>query len=338
VIGKKDLYSKGFLMQEIDVYHYPTPYVVFHGTPRAQVTVTNPLQPEESSVHIRLNEMGFRIERPLSPRKPPGERRVFILGSSTVFNGPSLQDSLSGQLERCYHNEGRTDVLVYNFGFVSAVSGQELSLLVHLLADYNPDAVLVYNGGNDVCLPAFYDPRPGYPYNFIAYETVMKRIRFESEPGASRWLLHGEGLEYDLVSLRTSCGYGSIEWENAIISTYIRNIEKMSRFCRGCGILFAAFLEPMLFFKQPLAGKEADILKTICRNNLDHYVERQYARLRQMFDFLSGEAGENGSRFADLSMIFSEYGRETYRDHRHVDQDGNRHIAEHMYSRLQGFI
>jgi lysophospholipase L1-like esterase len=338
VTDEKDFIRRESRMQEIDVYHHPTPYVVFHGTPHARVTRTNHLQLNEPAINIHLNELGFRIERPLSLQKPHGEKRIFLLGSSTVFNGPSLQDSLSGQLERCFHNEGRTDVQVYNFGFVSSVSGQELSLLVHLLADYSPDGVVVYNGGNDVCLPAFYDPRPGYPYNFIAYETVMRRIRFEPEPGASRWRLHGNGLDYDLVALRTSCGYGSMEWENAIISTYIRNIEKMNRFCRGYGFRFSAFLEPMLFFKQPLAGKEADILATISRNNLNHYVERQYARLRSLLGYLQREAGDNVARFVDLSMIFSGYDRETYRDHRHVDHTGNRHIAERLYSHLHGFV
>ena len=325
-------------MQETDVYHHPAPYVVFHGKPHARVTKNDPLRPGEPSLDIRLNDLGFRIEKPLPSRKPDGEKRVFLLGSSTVFNGASLADSLSGQVQCCFHSEGRTDVQVYNFGFVSSVSGQELALLVHLLADYKPDAVIVYNGGNDVCLPAFYDPRPGYPYNFVAYESVMRRIRFESEQAASRWRLHEEGLEYDLLALRTSCGYGSTEWENAIVSTYIRNIDKMYRFSRGLGFQFAAFLEPMLFFKAPLAGKEMELLASICRNNLDHYVKRQYDRVRRLFDYLGREAGNNGARFADLSMIFSEYGRETYRDYRHVDEGGNRHIAGHIHSRLKGLV
>jgi hypothetical protein len=84
----------------------------------------------------------------LSPKeKPPEETRIFIVGSSTIFNGTPLEMSIPGQIEICFRKNGKDNVQVYNFGFVSSVSGQELALLVHLLSSYEPDIVVIYNGG-----------------------------------------------------------------------------------------------------------------------------------------------------------------------------------------------
>ena len=45
----------------------------------------------------------------------------------------------------------------------------ELARLVFEVVNYAPDMVVVYNGGNDINLPLGWDPRPGYPFNFLLY-------------------------------------------------------------------------------------------------------------------------------------------------------------------------
>jgi len=230
-----------------DIYHHPVPYVTFHGVPDSITTTKDHMNQDETIAEIKLNELGFRIEKALLKSKPPAEIRVFVLGSSTIFNGIPLTMSIPGQIETCFRKNGMDNVQVYNFGFVSSVSGQELSLLVHLLSSYEPDVVVVYNGGNDVCLPTNFDPRPGFPYNFFAYESAMRRIRHEIVSNRFEWVLEGNGLDYDLGTLRTSCGYGTEEWEMDIAVKYIENTLKMARFARGCGFKLFTFLEPILF-------------------------------------------------------------------------------------------
>lgn len=323
---------------ETDIYHFPSPYIVFHGIPGTTFTKTDPLNPGGPRVEIKLNELGFRIEKPLPSEKPPGEKRIFVVGSSTVFHGFPLVNSISGQIEMCFRREGRNEVQVYNFGFVSSVSGQELSLLTHVLADYNPDVVVVINGGNDICLPANFDPRPGYPYNFIAYEAAMRRIRLEPRDGYNQWILHGEGLEYDITAVRDACGYGSPAWETAIVAGYVKNLVKMGRFARGFGFRLFAFLEPILFLKNPLVGEERNIPPPYNKENFPSYVVRQYLRIRKMFDYLGRAEDQGKVLFADLSSVFDGYNRPAFWDYRHVDNDGSRHIAERVYDYLQRVI
>ncbi len=323
-------------MKHADVYHYPDPYVSFHGTPHGATTTKDRNGPEETIVEIRLNELGFRIEKALHRTKPAGETRVFVLGSSTVFNGTPLSMSIPGQIENCFRENGRTDVEVYNFGLVSSVSGQELSLLVHLLSSYEPDAVVVFNGGNDVCLPANFDPRPGYPYNFYAYESALRKVRHTVTGNQFQWVYEGNGLDYDVSTLRKACGYGTEEWEMAIAVKYLENVVKMGRFARGCGFKLFAFLEPILFLKEPLSGKERNLPTGYHGiEGFDVYVRRQYERIRAMLRYL--QKAESDSRFVltDLSPVFQGYDRDIYLDFRHVNNEGNRRIAEHIHAKIK---
>jgi hypothetical protein len=76
---------------------------------------------------LKLNSLGFRIERPLEKSKPAGELRIFVVGGSTVFMGAPLAKTIPGQIESELLRRGISGAKVYNFGAVSFVSGQELA-------------------------------------------------------------------------------------------------------------------------------------------------------------------------------------------------------------------
>jgi lysophospholipase L1-like esterase len=103
------------------------------------------------------------------------EIRIFVVGGSTVLFGATLADSIPGAIETALHAEGLQAARVYNFGVAAFLSGQELSLLVHRLAYLQPDAVIAYDGGNDLISPWLYDPRPDYPFNFLVWEDAINK-------------------------------------------------------------------------------------------------------------------------------------------------------------------
>ena len=99
--------------------------------------------------------------------KTRGEFRIFMLGGSTVeYGNPPLPVYVEQELKR----RGFENVRVFNYGVISQNSGQELAHLVFHVLDSEPDMVVFYDGGNDIMDPLLYDPRPGYPFNFLAYE------------------------------------------------------------------------------------------------------------------------------------------------------------------------
>src|SRR5262249_27502211 len=147
------------------------PYYVFTGIPNT----LGQMAPQMGGANeienlVKLNSLGFRIERPLEKTKPAGELRIFVVGGSTVFMGAPLAKTIPDQIESELVRRGISGAKVYNFGVVSAVSGQELALLAHLLVDYEPDLVISYGGGNDLHSPYQYDPRPGFPLNFVTLQ------------------------------------------------------------------------------------------------------------------------------------------------------------------------
>src|SRR5262249_51717460 len=201
--------------------------------------------------------------------KPADEMRIFVLGGSTVLNGTPLANSIPGAIETALRAGGLSHVRSYNFGVTSFLSGQELTLLVHRLADLQPDLVIAYDGGNDLFSPWLYDPRPGYPYNFIAWEEAIdklsngrsrsKTIASLAQDSALLQALAGN-TEWDvrtgLGRLRRNVDFGSEAWKHALVDSYTRNIAAMCRIARSNGALFAAFFQPVLAYSGTLDARQ----------------------------------------------------------------------------------
>jgi lysophospholipase L1-like esterase len=106
----------------------------------------------ESQIYVKINSAGMR-DREHTKTKPPGTRRVAVLGDSyaDAFNVESHQTfwaELERQAARC-HPIPRVEVL--NFGVSGYGTGQELLQLKHRVWKYDPDIVLLaFYPGNDV--------------------------------------------------------------------------------------------------------------------------------------------------------------------------------------------
>ena len=218
----------------------------------------------------RINSLGFRIERPLVKSKLEGELRIVVIGGSTVFNGAPLEKTIPGQIESQLLHRGFSGAKVYNFGIVSAVSGQELALLTHLLVDYAPDLVISYGGGNDLHSPYQYDPRPGFPYDFITVQVGTQALArgldlrraltsqlFKSRVIALIFAPREQEIRLPIGALREVADYRTPEWESAIIEEYSNNLHRMCRLGRAFSFRFYAVLQPMIFQKSPLSDTES---------------------------------------------------------------------------------
>jgi tetratricopeptide (TPR) repeat protein len=90
--------------------------------------------------------------RPYPAVKRPHERRVFVLGGSAAHGyGFSRNGSFAGRLEGL---AGDTfpglDVQVINMGVIAASSQQVLQLGKEILAEQQPDTLIVYSGNNEL--------------------------------------------------------------------------------------------------------------------------------------------------------------------------------------------
>jgi hypothetical protein len=312
---------------------YPQPYFMFSAPPNAYLG---------GARQIRFNNEGFRIEGDVSIPKPADETRIFVVGGSTVLFGETLADSIPGAIETALRADGVPRARVYNFGVQAFISGQELSLLVHRLAYLEPDLVIAYDGGNDLVFPWLYDPRPGYPFNFLVWEeavnklsntgTRSKTIASLAQDSALLQALVGT-TEWDVRAgrddLRRNVGFAGEPWKRALVESYARNIAAMCRTARANGMLFTAYFQPMLPYSKSLDRHQLEI------SGGAELVEglREERRLVPPAVAAQMNPAEAGCPFSDVSDLFED-APATFTDVIHVTDGANQLIGRRIAREL----
>jgi lysophospholipase L1-like esterase len=317
----------------VEVVRQPQPYTMFGGAAHGRLAF--PVGTRE-----RLNGRGYRGAEPEAV-KPPGEFRVFVVGGSTVFAGePPLPVLLEGQLRQ----KGLTHVRCFNYGVVSSVSGMELARIVFEIADLQPDLIVLYSGANDLVSPIQYDPRPGYPFNFIAYEHNPLLQRDVAAYPTLALLAYGSNVLraaapsffaerfVRLQEARRQAGYGSPEWQQAIVAHYVGNLVKSEQVSRAFGADFVAYFQPVLHFKPSLGPEERQFAAPLgelarltreLRTRVLPELERRHAQ---------------GLTVRDLSGTFDSVAGDVFYDYIHVTLEGNQILARAVAEDLAGRI
>jgi hypothetical protein len=124
----------------------PAPYIGFKGKANA----------------VDHDAAGYR--RSASPERRPDALQVAFFGGSSGYVGdPPIADLLQSRLSKRLARP----VAIANFSVVSSNHRQHLHNVVESRAQLQPDVVIFYGGYNETMQSAYYDPRPGYPYNFF---------------------------------------------------------------------------------------------------------------------------------------------------------------------------
>jgi lysophospholipase L1-like esterase len=317
----------------------PRPYFMFGGPSDGRTVTLLPQLDDGSGRPIRLNAEGFRIEREIVNPKPADEVRIFVLGGSTVVGGRPASATIPAVIEAHLQANGLPQARVYNFGVLSFVSGQELSLLVHRLTDLKPDLVIAYDGANDVVGPWFYDPRPGYPFNYVTEEEAMSTLSnaggdaktipsiardsalVQALLGTTDWL---DRMRIRLDRLRSAVNFGSPPWKEAVVSAYARNMAAMCRVARANGALFAGFFQPILAFSKTLDSEQ---LRETGGDEMVRGLREQRVLVPQaMAAQFPAPSIEAGCRFSDLSGML-ENKSTAFSDAVHVNREANQLIG-----------
>jgi hypothetical protein len=283
----------------------------------------------------RLNELGYRKSSP-SVSKVSGEFRVFVLGGSTVFNG---EPSIPELLEKEFSQNRKRNVKVYNFGVVSSVSSMELSRILFEISDLKPDLIIMYNGGNDILHPYSYDPRPGYPFNFMVYEyNPLLESDIRAYP-AVPLLLYGSNLaRYFFPSYfiekfvpldedRKKVNWGSDEWESGIAYNYVINLVRANKIADSFGARFIAYFQPLVYYKDTVTIEEKALTLIAERNHCIGVRRRIRSFVEQM---------PNGTQiFTDLSDIYDDVHETVFKDTMHTHQNSKTMIAKAIYEQIE---
>jgi hypothetical protein len=326
---------------EVKLRH-PTPYVVFAGKPNADVSSQTVAALKKRSEEVpedfkeTLNELGYRGDLPTHDKG--NEFRIFLLGGSTAYHGFPYEKTISQKLETQLKQKGLSNAKVYNFGVASANSGQELSLLIHKLVNYNPDMVISYDGGNDL-QPYLYDPRPNYPYDFAVREKSIIQFKELENLKFSQLLLiffkksrvinhfFRQNIDNSILytpELRKEVGYGSPQWKQQIVVDYAQNIMKMQQISSSFGFDHVALLQPIVIYKEPLVGQEKNLFNTII------FAKDVYDSFALNLENLEQVRGLNF--FYDLRDVFDGQNQEFFWDFIHINEEPGHDILADVIS------
>ena len=279
VLFFRHIFGYGYLREydEENIQRLPVPYVMFSGKPH----------------YIGHNELGFPGES-FSSAKPDSLKIAFFSGSTGYLGTPSIAEGVESELARIVG----ADVFVANYSVVSSNHRQHLHAIIEHFSTYKPDVIIFYGGHNETIQSGYYDPRPGYPYNFFYRAEASPAVKLLIEHSAIIGELDKKfGIFSGIRHLRAEQKPFSEEWNNRIAAKYFETLNLASNVAgsmksQSCGhTRFLAFYQPFRLPEEFLLTHEG---------------------IKQRIDTL---------KFAfDVSSQYESFGAEVFRDGVHVSQ------------------
>jgi len=244
----------------------------------------------------------------------PGALKIAFFGGSTGYNGdPPIASLIEARL-----NASGTRAQIGNFSVVSSNHRQHLHNIIESRSLFQPDLVIFYGGYNETLQSAYYDPRPGFPYNYYYRNETspLKQLLIRYSP--TFYMLdelltkQGIGGLTSLAELRKKENPFSERWNRAIIEKYFDTMN-LARRITGSFDSQHCPKPVFLFFYQPY--QVTDVFM------------QAHNRIRETISEYSFGY--------DLSDIFEKGNMDVYTDIVHVTQAGREVIAEAITRHLE---
>lgn len=263
--------------EQENILRYPVPYVEFTGKPLA----------------AGHNEYGFRGHS--FKQSNPDDLKIAFFGGSSGYRGhPPIPRILEIELQKLLG----VSVFVANYSVVSSNHRQHLHAIIEFLPHFKPDLVIFYGGCNETLQSAYYDPRPGYPYNYFYRSETGPFFKLLLRNSAIVGVIDRKiGVFTGINKLRKKQQPFSSDWNKRIADKYFETLMlankvtgtiESKRFGRA---KFLAFYQP---YQVP-----SDFVST------HDDIRRHIGNLKYAFD---------------VSSEYDRLGKEVYRDFVHVDQ------------------
>jgi hypothetical protein len=244
----------------------------------------------------------------------PDATRIAFFGGSTGYQGdPPIPSLVESRL-----NQAGFRTQVANFSVVSSNHRQHLHNILESRSLFKPDVVIFYGGYNETLQAAYYDPRPGYPYNFYYRNETSPLnqllIRYSPTFFLIDKLLTKQGIAglTPLATLRKQEAPFSQPWDQAIMDNYFATLN-LAHNITGAFESAHCPKSVFLFFYQPYqVPDEFRPVHEAIRNTIRNY----------------------GFGY-DLSDTFEKRNLDVFTDIVHVRQEGRDAIAEEIVQRLK---
>lgn len=282
-----------------------------------------------------LNSQGFYgPELPL--QKDPAEKRIALVGGSTVYAGKnfnSIGSILEDILKKRYP---QYKIKVLNFGRMSYISMQELILLERNILPLNVDLIIVFDGFNDIWGPYNFNTPAGYPSR---YSSLKKMTEISLTEVALNNFTEGIKSHSVLVSylskklskLKRSKEQKSTFKIKPVLLEYERNLFQME-------VLAKAYSAKILFATQPFVGtklyptfEESKLLDRNTEKEIELYYQKLISSARET-------AIKGGAAYVDTTDVFDHIPGTVFSDPIHFHLlGGNPIVANKLANEIQKF-
>lgn len=261
---------------------------------------------------------GFRI---FGNSRDIGAIRILTLGGSTT-DAYTLPHTWSEYLHEILKEQNIDNVVICG-GVSSYTSAGELFKLIRDGFALKPDIVLNYSGFNDIGLPR-------YPY----INTYMRQMSGYLETQSQINSVH-----FDQNKFGVSWGVNG-DFEGTIRDDYlfwINNQKMIHAVCNIRNVSQITFLQPSLFNgKKRLSQTEQSYQQNLVYSGVNRILTKDFSKDVKEFWLLAQPDVTELDWLYDLSDIFG--GQDVYFDSCHVNELGNRIIAENIADIVKPYL
>lgn len=288
------------------------------------------VQPYQGN-HINVDKEGLRRTWNSVPAPSREQRKIFILGGSTLWGMGARDEFTIPSLVSKRLDQMGVHTWVTNLGEIGWVNTQEVIALILELQQGNvPDVVVFYGGFNDV-YSAYQNRTAGLPQN---ERHRVAEFNLISSGDLRPIVLHRLALyrwsERVAAGIRRSRGQRFSEGNaastdslvNAIVDIYVRNIELVEALSGRYRFKAYFFWQPALFTKRNLSPEEKRALGTTAN--------APAALLHAQVKMALGERTKGYTGFHDLADVFGDDRRTVFIDWVHMLESGNQRVAEEI--------
>ena len=278
------------------------------------------LEPNQNMKTININSDAFRggeIEK-----IPDQNFRIFIVGGSTVFGSGSTSDetTIPGYLQELFNKSGQYDIEIINAGIPGSQSTNELNRVENTLQQYQPDAIVIYNGWNDL------------------RESLLALKQIENSKNPSVYDEISDNLWYLISKYRTlqviqKFTYYSedTDWEHRVIYKHNENEidEKIKIWKSNMNQICNSSNYKSLIILQPISGSSNRQLSDF---EYMKYLQNDGEKMNKTLDKYSEALKDlDCKNVVDFTNVFDNINNPIYYDEGHVTDNGNLIIAEKMF-------
>lgn len=335
------------------------------------------LIPNQKSEYWQINDQGFRQDSSVPVEKPAPEIRIFLIGNSTAFTNMAEknQKALAFKIEKLLNDRVRLQnsnpekfkpketpyfadqieamqalpprIREGSYRVIAAAvpgygSGNELSLLAHRVMAYSPNALIVFDGYEDLRSPSSQPAREIGNVEQMLSDPIAQYRQHQTQQFNnwlnSFYLVKAWQKWVSPASINTfSSDYQVFNAEQLAkdpqelqrrIGRYANNVTQMTKLAVNIPTLVV--LQPEITGKQKsLTKEEDDILKSLGKEYGDRAANAYKATEQVLTPKLTG------SKFVNFYNLFQDNKQQAFIDPIHLTEAANDIVAQKLYENME---